>query len=302
MFTNNFVSLIRQTEQTELIREYSLQIFNKYVQCHLSEPDGLRVNRSYEEEEEDTQPDRELYKEQLIIIGHMGRINVSHSLGLLSKLLENKIRHLQNYLQQTIQAHGNNDIAKMLENVFEDLHWLLLISGHVLCMEASGEQPLIPSEIMLMSHELITTGKVNIETSLKVLASPNEDCIGQIPNAENLCDPIIRIISAVLRLAEVENKTIEYKMSLCLSTEVTTDIIWLINFWSESYLFMSTEYYTTMSETLKTAFGADTPGGKWMLDYILNKICINVQNFSTENNIVQKSVGLFVSLVKSKQK
>lgn len=292
----------RESEQTDLIREYSVQIFNKYVQCHLSEPDGLRVARTYEDEEEDTLPDRELFKEQLIIIGHMGRINVAHSLGLLSNLLENKINQLQNYLQQTIQTQGNNEIAKLLENVFEDIHWLILISGHVLCMESSGEQPLIPSEIMLLSHELVSTGKVNIETSLKILASPSENCIAQIPNAENTCDPVIRLISSILRLAEIENKAIEYKMNLCLSTEVTTDVIWLLHFWSESYLFMLTEYYTVMSETLKTAFGADTPGGKWMLDFILNKICINVQNFSSENNIVQKSIALFVSLVKSKDK
>lgn len=279
-----------------------MQIFNKYVQCHLSQPDGLRVDRASEEEEEDAQPDREAFKEQLIIIGHFGRVNVGYSLGLLSKLLENKIRQLQSYLEQTIQSNGNNAVAKLLENVFEDIHWMLLVSGHVLCMEAAGEQPLIPSEIMSLSHELVSTGKVNIETSLKVLASPGEDCISQIPNAENICDPIIRLISAVFQLAEVENKAIEYKMGPYLSTEVSTDIIWLLHFWSESYLFMQTEYYTVLSDTLKTAFAADTPGGKWTLDFVLKKVCINVQNFPTENNIVQKSVALFVSLVKSKHK
>ena len=42
-----------------------------------------------------------------------------------------------------------------LENLYEDLHWLILLAGHVLCMEAEAETALIPSEIMRYSMEQV---------------------------------------------------------------------------------------------------------------------------------------------------
>lgn len=284
-----------------MIHEYSLQIFNKYLQCHLSAPEGLRtIADSFDEEEEN---DRDKYKEQLIIIGNLARESPGHSLVILSKLIEQKTRELHVQLQAmyTNGSQLNMSITKAMEILFEDIHWLILISGHVVAMESTGEQPMIPSEIMQYSIEQVTNGTVDITTSLKVLAAPNQ-CITQTPNADNVCDPLIRLITAVFRLCEIENNAIEYKMRDFLSPEVSSDIMWFLNQWSEAYLFMLTEYYPNLSETLQTAFGLDTPGGNWTLNFILNKICINVQNFATEPSIVKDSVGLFVSLVKRKHK
>lgn len=72
------------------------------------------------------------------------------------------------------------------------------------------------------SVDQLAAGTVDLTTSLKVLASPSQ-CITQIPNAENVCDGIIRLVAAVFRLCEIENKAIEYKLKLYLSTEVTSD-------------------------------------------------------------------------------
>lgn len=201
-------------------------------------------------------------------------------------------------------ANGNQlniSITKAMEILFEDVHWLLLIAGHVIAMESSGEQPIIPSEIMQHSIEQLENGTVDITTSLKVLAAPNQ-CITQIPNAETICDSVIRLVTAVFRLCDIENNAIEYKMKHFLSPEVSSDIMWFLNLWSEAYLFMLTEYYANLSKTLQTAFGLDTPGGNWTLNYILNKICVNIRNFPTEVEIVKDSVALFVSLVKRKHK
>lgn len=50
------------------------------------------------------------------------------------------------------------------------------------------------------------------------------------------------------------------------------------------------------------AFGIDTDGGKWTVDFILNKIYVNVTNFFAEEQVVNTSLEIFVSLVKHKQK
>lgn len=285
-----------------MIQEYSLQIFNKYLQCHLSGPDGLRSIFESSEESE-CESDREEYKEQLIIIGNFARENPGHSLTILSKLLEEKTRLLQNQLQAMFSSGNqlNMSITKQLFILFEDIHWLLLIAGHVMTMESVGEQPMIPSEIMLHNIKQLSSGTVDVTTSLKVLAAPNT-CITQIPNAENVCDSVIRLVAAIFRLCEMENKAIEYKMQEFLSPEVSSDIMWFLNSWAEAYLFMLPEYYAALSESLQTAFGLETAGGNWTLNFILNKICVNVRNFSTEAGVVNDSVTLFVSLVKRKHK
>lgn len=266
----------------------------------MSAPEGLRTSSEFDDDDE---CDREKYKEQLIIIGNLARENPGHSLTILSKLIEEKTRQLQAQFQ-AMYTNGNQlnmSIEKAMEILFEDVHWLLLISGHVVAMESSGEQPMIPSEIMQYSAEQLSNGTVDTTTTLKVLAAPNQ-CITQIPNAENVCDPLVRLIAAVFRLCEIENNAIEYKMGDFLSPEVSSDIMWFLSHWSEAYLFLLPEYYAIQSGTFQTAFGLDTPGGNWTLNFILNKICINTRNFSTEESIVKDSVELFVSLVKRKHK
>lgn len=148
----------------------------------------------------------------------MARENPGHSLTILSKLLEEKTRqlHVQFQAMYTNGNQLNMSITKAMEILFEDIHWLLLIACHVVSMESSGEQPMIPSEIMQYSIEQLANATVDITTSLKVLAAPNQ-CITQTPNAENVCDPLIRLITAVFRLCDIENNAIEYKMKDFLS-------------------------------------------------------------------------------------
>lgn len=265
----------------------------------MSAPDGLRTNSDSFDEESD----REKYKEQLIIIGSLARENPGHSLIILSKIIEEKTRQLHAQFQAMYQNGNqlNMSITKAMEILFDDIHWILLIAGHVIAMESSGEQPIIPAEIMQYSIDQLANGTIDIATSLKVLATSSQ-CITQIQNAENVCDPIIRLVAAVFRLCDIENNAIEYKMKDFLSPEVSSDIMWFLGLWSETYLFMLTEYYTNLSESLHTAFGLDTPGGNWTLNCILNKICVNVQNFPNEVDVVKNSVGLFVSLAKRKHK
>ena len=52
------------------------------------------------------------------------------------------------------------------------INWFIFISGNVLSHDTDGETALIPAEVMRYSLEKST--EVNIETSLRVLASPGE--------------------------------------------------------------------------------------------------------------------------------
>lgn len=58
--------------------------------------------------------------------------------------------------------------SNSLDNLFEDIHWIILIAGHVLCMDCDGETPLIPSEIMQYSIEQNLKQHANLDATLKV--------------------------------------------------------------------------------------------------------------------------------------
>lgn len=145
----------------EFYKQSSVQIFNTYLQCHLSPPDGTRGagakelnNEEIDATEED---DRSKFKEQLQTIGHFGRQVLHHTLPLLSRLLEERTNKLKEQLNRLVGQPDSLNISGLTsaESLYEDLHWLVLIAGHVLCMEADGETPLVPADIMRYSMEQV---------------------------------------------------------------------------------------------------------------------------------------------------
>lgn len=304
-----WVEIIKDKEQfsNDIFKPYFCQLFDKYLQCHIAPPEGQRNSELYnahEELDEIEEKDQEKYKEELFIIGMIGREIVEHSLPILAKLLEDRIRRLYGQLRRMcgneIQQKIIND--KMLEIFFEDIHWLLIISGYLLSCDNEGEQKLIPTGVMNYSSQSFDSGVFDINTSLRVLGSPSQ-CITEIPNAENVSDPVIRIISAVFRLCEIEKAAIESKIAHLLSPELSSSIMWFLEKWAEPFLLPLPEYYGhKICQTFQEAFGLNTAGGNWTINFILKKICINVQIFTAEETVLADSIKLFMILVKKKHR
>lgn len=142
----------------ELSKQSGIQIFNTYLQYHLSPPDGTRgvgsKELNNEEIDANEEDDRSKFEDQLQIIGNFGRQVLNHTLPLLSRLLEDRTSKLKAQLNRLVGQLNITDLSS-IEHLYEDLHWLVLISGHVLCMESDGEVPMIPSEIMVYSMEQV---------------------------------------------------------------------------------------------------------------------------------------------------
>ena len=98
------------------------------------------------------------------------------------------------------------EIDKVLGDLYEDIHWILLISGNVLTLDTDGETTLIPPEIM--RYSLGKSSEVNVETSLRVLASPGEPS-SSIPGTQ--CGNFMIFLSfrfyvkSILVILEVQN-------------------------------------------------------------------------------------------------
>ncbi|XP_055531872.1 exportin-4-like [Wyeomyia smithii] len=294
----------KENYPSEVMVPFITQMFEKYIQYHLAAPDGMRgVGRdsdSIEEIADFEESDRERFKEQLIIIGYFGREILTHSLPLLSKLLEDRTRNLgtQLHMLHSTKTMSENSSKTML-NLFEDIHWILLVTGHVLALEADGESAMIPGEILQLCTQNISNGVTDIQNSLKLLASPSQD-IKEIPNAEINADPVIRLIAAGFRLCELEKSAIEVRMYQFLSPELSSTLVWFMRRWADAYLMPVNEEY--VSTIFREAFGAGTPGSVWVINYLLNKICLNSQFLRTEQSVIEETCSLFLVLLKRKDR
>ncbi len=150
----------------EFISSSAIQIFDTYVQCSLAAPDGCRRTGADDTEEEigETEEDDRLrYKDTLATIGALGREAPSHSLPLLAGLIEGRLSRLHGQIQRLI-GQSSKCIDAVLSDLYEDLHWLLLVAGNVLTLDTDGEAALIPSEIMRFSLEKasLVRGEVDV--------------------------------------------------------------------------------------------------------------------------------------------
>ncbi|XP_058055043.1 exportin-4-like [Anopheles bellator] len=294
----------KQNYPIEPMLPYITQMFEKYVQCHLAPPQGVRgcgsrENDGGENEISDIdEPDRERFKEQLAIMGFFGREILLHALGLLAGLLEDRTRKLGTHLHMlhASQSLSISGVASLV-NLFEDIHWLLLISGHVMAMESVGEVASIPNVILSICAQQVDAGVTDVSTSLKLLASPNQD-IQELPNAEANVDPVLRLMAAGFRLCELEKTAIEVRMYQFLSPELSTTLLWFLRHWCDSYVMTIDK--STANNIFSNAFGVGTGGALWVINYLLNKICLNAQHLRAEQGVMEESIELLLALQRNK--
>lgn len=230
------------------MKQCAIQMFNVYLQCHLAPPHGSRVHLDVEGEEiEDTEDnDRIKFKDQMQIIGVFGRNALDHSLILLSRLLEEKTQQLSAHLQRMqSQAMTIND-SNALDNVFEDIHWLVLITGHVLCIDYEGEIPQAPKEIMEYSVAALKDKHSNIEATLKAFASI-QHCNTDVDANIDQVDKAIRLTISVLKLCTMQSMAAEAKLGHFISPEVGCTLMWFLKRWSTSYYLMPEDNYVQVS-------------------------------------------------------
>lgn len=96
---------------------------------------------------------------------------------------------------QRLISQNNRCIDNVLSDLYEDIHWLLLVAGNVLTLDTDGEAALVPSEIMRYSMD--QQAQVSVEASLRVLASPGQHS-SDVPGYEST-DPVILLVSSVFR-------------------------------------------------------------------------------------------------------
>ncbi|NXC14061.1 XPO4 protein, partial [Corythaeola cristata] len=170
--------------------------------CHLYFTLSVTANGVASREEEEIselqEDDRDQFCDQLASVGMLGRIAAEHCIPLLTSLLEDRVTRLhgqlQRHQQQLLASPSSGSIDnKVLDDLYEDIHWLILVTGYLLANDTQGETPLIPPEIM--EYSIKHSAEVDINTTLQILGSPGEKA-SSIPGY-NRTDSVISISELV---------------------------------------------------------------------------------------------------------
>ncbi|XP_056292656.1 exportin-4-like isoform X1 [Pseudoliparis swirei] len=267
----------------------AVQVFNSYIQCHLAAPDGTRaqpVSGTSSPTEED---DRELFSDQPCSIGVLGRVAADHCVPLLASLLEDRVSRLHGELQRTrlhLEASADPGSAgrEVLDDLYEDIHWLLLVSGYLLA-DCEGDAPGIPSQVMEFS--IRHSAEVEMDATLQEEKSWTAPRCGRK-------DSVIRLLSAVLRTSEVESRAAAAGLTALLSPQMAKDIVWFLRRWTETYL--------PMEEKLTEQIGLPLSAARWMVRYLLEKVTDNLSAWSSEAELANDTVELLVTLVEKRER
>ncbi|XP_043798286.1 exportin-4-like isoform X3 [Apis laboriosa] len=291
---------------SEFFKQTFIQIFSIYLRCHLSPPEGIRTieDKDLEKEELDNEiADRDKFKEHLQIIGIFGRQIPNYTLPLLAQLIEDRIFKLRENLNKLVEQVESFNTMKndSLPRLYEDIHWLVLMIGNILCMESDGELALIPTEIMTYDMEQVQQGKVDMNLTLQFLAS-SENISSPIDISIESVDHVIRLVASIFRLCAIEKTAMSVLSNSILSPELSCTIIWFLNKWSLHYLLSIEYHYLEISLTFLHTFGDNTPGALWATNFLLEKIEFNINAFKSEPAVMDETIKLLISLVSGPKK
>ena len=90
------------------------------------------------------------YKETLATVGALGRLAAGSVVPVLTELVEKRISRLHGQINRLV-GQGNRDIDRALSNLYDDLHWLLLIGGNVLTLGIDTSSHKHPKNCFLFS-------------------------------------------------------------------------------------------------------------------------------------------------------
>ncbi|XP_014359373.2 exportin-4 [Papilio machaon] len=293
-FLHTWSSLVHDVDgyTTETLQNPCIEVFNTYLQCRLAPPDGTRGLEAKDGCDEDIKDDieedeRQLHNEVLMTIGAMARKAPAHCCHLLFTLLQDRSKRLESQLQLMHTGKLPVSSADQLSMLFEDLHWILMIIGHFLSTDGSGEarsEANVPSELMQYSIR----ENANIDASLRYL-------VGETTSQDNI-DPILKLIGLIIRINEWECAALEAGFGGVLSPELSATVSWLLKVWANSYLMLDPADYTEMSTVLECAFRQESEGAVWAVRLLAKRAGVVLKHLSAQPVAAKHVVQLLAHL------
>ncbi|XP_013138287.1 PREDICTED: exportin-4-like [Papilio polytes] len=293
-FLHTWSSLVHDVDgyTTETLQNPCIEVFNTYLQCRLAPPDGTRGLEAKDGCDEDVkddieEDDRQLHNEVLMTIGAMARKAPAHCCHLLFTLLQDRSKRLESQLQLMHTGKVLVSGANQLSMLFEDLHWILMIIGHFLSTDGSGEartEANVPLELMRYSIR----ENANVDASLRYL-------VGETTAHENI-DPIIKLIGLIIRINEWECAALEAGFGGVLSPELSATVSWLLKVWANSYLMLDPADYTEMSSVIECAFRHESECASWAVRRLAGRARVVLRHLAAQPAAARHAVQLLAHL------
>ncbi|XP_022828362.1 exportin-4-like [Spodoptera litura] len=241
-FLHSWSSLVHESDgySNETLMNPCIEVFNTYLQSRLAPPDGTRPADTEEDIKDELEEDeRKLHSNVLMTIGAIARKAPAHCCHVLFTLLQDRSKRLEGQLQLMHMGKLPISGGGHLVTLFEDLHWILMITGHFLAVDCTeGETVMIPSEIIHFSLR----ENANIDASLRYL-------VGETTDTENV-DSVLKLIGEIIRINAWECAALEAGLGSVFSPELSATISWLLKIWANSYLMPQSSVYSEMSPIL----------------------------------------------------
>jgi len=209
------------------------------------------------------------YSDELVGIAYLGRFNPGPCAVFIRTLMTERMGQIQ---AQIGQQNRVDDFLK------EQMHWLLLISGFLLTDDPSTERITVPTLINAFS----------------------------IHCAQNkIDDPICGMLAVINQVVEFENLCIQNKRTQLWSSTLGSTVVWYLNRWCQTYLFVIPEsQLKNISPNLLAISGRnDVNGINTHIDMLLQKVALNLLLWDPEGRdeeLANKTCALLNGMSKLK--
>ncbi|KAI8889382.1 hypothetical protein K501DRAFT_320347 [Backusella circina FSU 941] len=251
-------------EQSQHLVQYmhhvAYNIVDSYINTRLERAKLVLEEEDEEEDEIDASfKDWDTFADQLTCIGILGRLHPQPCLLKLEQLATERFERFKTYF------NGTGGDEHQLIFLHEQLHWVILISAHILADTGKGEQPMIPESLMHLS----TSQTVD----------------------QNQVVTISRLFLELLRFtSSFGSNTIE--ASNC-SPRVAETLVWYMERWSKTYLLVDENEYGYMSPSIAKAFGRPGPSdgqGMEIVDFFIEQMKINFILWNADPDVLNQLV------------
>ncbi|KAN0065561.1 hypothetical protein ACQY0O_001401 [Thecaphora frezii] len=234
------------------------EVFRPYVTGRLQAA-AMPAEDDMSEHDEAAAKDRDVYSDQLITIAGLGRLSASDNLRALLELAQPLCQRLSAVAQGQAAAEPQE-----LEKVWEQMHWLLLIVGHLLADEAKGETPEIP---------------------LAIASSQEPE------------DPAVATIME-LGLNLVQTLSSHGAQSAqATSPQVTETLLWFVGRWTATYLLIDDHSGFPTNAAIQRALSGEA--GRKVLALLLQRLRENVELWMSDSDVLVQIAAALSSFTRS---
>ena len=238
---SRFVDEPKINELTDIMQAHCSQIVSIYVQSKLTPPRGLKQSLTDDEVYINLDmDDRVAYANELSYIGNMSRVCLGHVMPLLTTSIHQCLTECSQLLQIFISNLSSlSQYIHKLEHLYDDLHWLFLISTYVLADVVQGETPCIPQEVMAYSIA-IQESYSNVFEMHSVVLENYDDTILQV-------DPVVALILSLYHWCVLEKGFVDAGLKDIVSPQLCETVIWALETVLCPYLMMKEANYPQVS-------------------------------------------------------